>query len=98
ENFQANQVRTPNEILLGSIEKCKGDLPYDFICANIIKSTILSMLGGLAALTAHKGILVLSGLLERDEDEVSARLKQAGLTTILILQDNEWLTYTVCEG
>ncbi len=98
ENFEANQVRTPSEILLGSIEKCKGDLPYDFICTNIIKSTILSMLGGLVALTAHKGILVLSGLLERDEGEVSARLRQAGLATFSILRDNKWLTYTVCKG
>ncbi len=98
ENFQANQVRRPSEILLGSIEKCKGDPPYDFICANIIKSTILSMLSDLAALTAHKGILVLSGLLDRDEDEVSARLKQAGLTTFSILRDNEWLTYAVGKG
>jgi len=98
ENFQANQVRTPSEILLGSIEKVRGDLPYDFICANIIKSTILSMLSDLAALTADKGILVLSGLLDRDEDEVSARLNQAGLTTFSILRDNEWLTYAVGKG
>lgn len=98
ENFQVNQVCTPNEILLGSIEKAQGDLPYDFICANIIKSTILSMLSDLAALTVRKGILVLSGLLDRDEDEVSARLKQAGLTTFSILRDNEWLTYAVGKG
>jgi len=98
ENFQANQVRTPNEILLGSIEKCKGDLPYDFICTNIIKSTILSMLSDLAALMADKGILVLSGLLDWDEIEVSARLKQARLTTFSILRDNEWLTYAVSKG
>jgi ribosomal protein L11 methyltransferase len=98
ENFKVNQVRTPSEILLGSIEKVRGDLPYDFICANIIKSTILSMLSDLAALTADKGILVLSGLLDRDEDEVSARLDQAGLTTFSILRDNEWLTYAVGKG
>jgi ribosomal protein L11 methyltransferase len=98
ENFKANRVFTPSEIMLGSIEKGRGDLPYDFICANIIKSTILSMLSDLAILTADKGILVLSGLLDRDEGEVSACLDQAGLTTFSILRDNEWLTYAVVKG
>jgi ribosomal protein L11 methylase PrmA len=56
------------------------------------------MLSDLAALTARKGILVLSGLLERDEDEVSSRLKQAGLTTFSILDDNEWSTYVIGKG
>lgn len=98
ENFQVNRVLTPNEILLGSIEKARSDLLYDFVCANIIKSTILSMLSDLTTLTADKGILALSGLLDRDEDEVSSRLDQAGLTTFSILRDNEWLTYAVGRG
>ncbi len=98
ENFEVNRLRSPYEISLGSIEKCRGDLYYDFVCANIIKSTILSMLSDLAALTVPRGILILSGLLEGDEGQVSTRLKKAGLATFSILRDNEWLTYTVCKG
>ncbi len=98
ENFQVNTVRTPHEVLLGSIEKCRGDHPYDFVCINIIKSTVLSMLNQLATHTADLGVLVLSGLLDRDEAEMSARLNENGLPSFSILRDNEWLTYTVLTG
>jgi len=98
ENFQVNTVGSPHEVLLGSIEKCRGDHPYDFVCINIIKSTIFSMLSQLAAHMADPGVLVLSGLLDRDEAEMSARLNENGLPSFSILRDNEWLTYTVLKG
>ncbi len=98
ENFRINCVSAPAEILLGSVDLCKDDIPYEFVCANIIKSTILFMLGDLVALTADKGILILSGLLDRDESEVSAILKQEKQTAFSVLRDNEWLTYIVHKG
>jgi len=98
ENFKNNQVNASTEILLGSIEKSKGDTPYDFVCANIIRSTILFMLGDLVKLMADGGILVLSGLLNSDEKKVSARILKEGLTILSILPDNEWLTYTVSKN
>jgi ribosomal protein L11 methyltransferase len=95
ENFIINSVEVPHDILFGSIEKCQGDKPYDFVCANIIKSTILPMLPRLVELTAPSGLLVLSGLLEQDADEISAALNGLGQTDFSILTDNKWLTYTV---
>jgi ribosomal protein L11 methyltransferase len=98
ENFALNQVRTPATLAVGSIEQCAGDPPYDFVCANIIKDTILSILDELAALTTAPGILVLSGLLEHDEKEVSDSLKRRGLASFDIHRDNEWLTYVIHKG
>jgi ribosomal protein L11 methyltransferase len=98
ENFVINNVTAPFEMLVGSSERCQGDPPYDFVCANIMKSTILSLLDRLSALTADNGILVLSGLLDRDEAEVSNKLRKIGHTAFSILRDNEWLTYTVPKG
>lgn len=98
ENLEINKIKTPIELLVGSIEKCKDDLPYDFVCANIIESAILSMLKQLAALTVKGGILVLSGLLDRDEAELTKRLNENGLADFSILKDNEWLTYVVLKG
>lgn len=95
ENFDLNKVTTPHEILFGSIEKAERDEPYHFVCANIIKSTILPMLARLCQLTAPGGYLMLSGLLQQDEDEVSAALRDLGQTEFVILVDNKWLTYTV---
>jgi len=95
ENFELNGVRTAYQILFGSIEKCAGDAPYDFVCANIIKSTILPMLPRLIQLTARDGLLVLSGLLDSDEDDMTSGLEALGQRDLSILRDDKWLTYTV---
>lgn len=98
ENFVLNHVDTPHEILFGSIEKADRDEPYQFVCANIIKSTILPMLPRLLELTAPGGYLVLSGLLQQDEEEVSSALAELGQDHFSILVDNKWLTYTVIRN
>jgi ribosomal protein L11 methyltransferase len=95
ENFELNRVETPNDVLFGSIEKCERDQPYDFVCANIIKSTILPIIPRLIRLTRVDGILVLSGLLTQDEEEITAALKENGQTEFEIMPDNKWLTYTI---
>ncbi len=95
ENFELNKVRASHEILLGSIEKCDGDDPYDFVCANIIRSTILSMLDRLIALTRRGGVLVLSGLLELDEPAISEALQKYGQADFDIFREEGWLTYTL---
>ena len=95
ENFDINRVSAPYEILIGSIEKCARDDPYEFICANIIRTTILTMLDWLVKLTTPGGLLVLSGLLEKDEDAISSALTGMGQTAFAIIHDEEWLTYTV---
>lgn len=97
ENFAINQISSPYEILFGSIEKCDGDRPYDFVCANIIKSTILPVLPRLTDLTVVDGILVLSGLLAQDERDVSISLERLGQNRFEILHDNEWITYTMVK-
>ncbi len=98
ENFRINKVAAPSEVLVGSIERCGGDLPYGFICANIMKSALLALLEQMSALTADKGILVLSGLLDRDEAEMSNKLLNGSYASFSILRDNEWLTYTVFKS
>ncbi len=95
ENFRVNEVKAPFEVALGSIEKCDGDEPYDFVLVNIIKETILPMLPRLAELRRAGGKLLLAGLLAKDEEEISSALRETGLGEFEILRDNEWITYTV---
>ncbi len=94
-NFRLNNIEAPFEVLFGSIEKCSEDTPYEFVCANIIRKTILEMLPQLESLTADGGLLLLAGLLRRDESEVSARLAELGLNKFSTVLDNEWLTFVV---
>jgi len=98
ENFAINRVQAPHEVLVGSIEKCSGDAPYEFVCANIIRSTILSMLDRLLRLTTPGGVLVLSGLLEQDEGAISSALGEHQQPDVAVLRDEEWLTYIVSKG
>ncbi|MEA1979999.1 MAG: 50S ribosomal protein L11 methyltransferase [candidate division Zixibacteria bacterium] len=95
ENFELNNVETFNDICLGSIELCKNDKPYDFVCANIIRSTIVEMLSELLRLTKTGGILVLSGLLEQDLEEINKALINFEYRDITIHPDNEWRTILV---
>ncbi len=98
ENFKINHVSAVHDILFGSIEKCERDEPYEFVCSNIIKSTILPILPRLLSLTTTGGILVLSGLLEEDEAEITNSLSQQGQSSFEIHRDNRWLTYFLRKG
>jgi ribosomal protein L11 methyltransferase len=95
ENFEINSVTVQNEILFGSIEKCEIDKPYEFVCANIIKSTILPMIPRLLSLTCPDGFLILSGLLQPDEPEITSSLQASGQKEFRIHIDNKWLTYII---
>lgn len=95
ENFLINKVTVSHDILLGSIDLCLNDQPYDFVCANIIKVTILEMIDELDSLTRKGGVLVLSGLLDIDEDEIITQLERLALTDFSILKDNEWRTFII---
>ena len=95
ENFVVNDVQARHDIVFGSIEKTTGDEPYNFVCSNIIKTTILDMLPRLRTLTKPGGLLVMSGLLNQDEADISNALTRLGLTDFTILRDGDWLTFTV---
>lgn len=95
ENFRINNVSTVHDIQPGSDECCKTDEPFQFVCANIIKSTILPMLPGLLSKTAIDGVLVLSGLLEEDRSEIEESLRQQGQDKISLQRQNEWVTYVI---
>jgi len=95
ENFKLNGVTAQHDVLQGSIDVCSSENPYDFVCANIIRTTILSMLDQLLFLTAPDGLLVLSGLLDQDEKAVTDALAARGQTNPHIDRIDQWLTYTV---
>jgi len=95
ENFLVNGLAAEHDIVHGSIESCLNDQPYDFVCANIIKSTILDMLDDINCLTAPGGFIVLAGLLEQDQTEISQKLMETGLDNFEIFDDNDWRLFVV---
>jgi len=95
ENFAINDIAAPHDIISGSIEKAQAEHAYDLVCANIIRSTILTMLPRLLRVTADKGTLILSGLLPQDEFAISRALTEQGQAEFTIMRDEDWLTYTI---
>lgn len=95
ENFEINRVIAKHDVVHGSIEKCLDDSQYDFVCANIIKITVMEMLEELCRLTKDEGILVLSGLLDHDVPDIEAALNSFGLDKYEIIAENEWRTFVV---
>jgi ribosomal protein L11 methyltransferase len=95
ENFEINRVNAKHEIIAGSIEKCRGDEPYAFVSANIIRSTILAMLDDLLTVTQPGGVLVLSGLLEIDDAPVLEALAEREQHEVEVIKDEQWYTLVV---
>ena len=98
ENFLINEVSTPHDLILGSMDKCSGDQPYDFVAVNIIKSTILGFIPRLINLTSTGGFLILSGLLEVDLEDIKEKLGQSGVKDFEVMRDNEWFTFVINKG
>ena len=98
ENFEINKIECKYDLVTGTIDACAGDKAYDFVCANIIKTTILEIIAGLDKLTADNGILALSGLLDQDTSDINKALAGLGLTKYSIYEDNEWRSYIIHKG
>ena len=95
ENFEINGVSCPFELSFGSIDRAENEPPFQFVIANIIKSTILDMLEPIVAVTARPGILVLSGLLEQEVSEINQALSSLSIFNHAVVPNNEWRTYVI---
>jgi ribosomal protein L11 methyltransferase len=72
-------------------DKITPDMDFDIILANINKNVILEHLGNLAARTKPGAIIVLSGLLSDDEEEVVASAHSLGLNCTAVRTRDNWL-------
>ena len=64
--------------------------PYDLIVANILAGPLIAMAGAMAALRAPGGVIILSGLMRRQERAVLARYRAAGLVPLRAVRHGEW--------
>ncbi|MBK6935572.1 MAG: 50S ribosomal protein L11 methyltransferase [Chitinophagaceae bacterium] len=64
---------------------------FDIILANINKNVILENMNALAEGLTPGGILLLSGLLEADEADVSAKAKEMGFKYVEKNNRNGWI-------
>jgi ribosomal protein L11 methyltransferase len=93
ENAGVNGVADRLTVILGDV----GQTPrksYDLVAANIQLNVIVSILGEMRGRCADGGMLLLSGLLLRDEEEILSSLSAIGFTVRERQTENEWLALT----
>lgn len=88
ENFQKNNC---HKINLQLSDRPVSDQTFDIILANITKNIILENFRFLSGQLNKNGILVLSGLLEDDEKDISEAGKKYSLRQELRLKEGNWL-------
>jgi len=95
ENILINKVQGNVVIESGSIEKAIEDPPYDFLAANLIKSTILELYDEIHSAVKSGGVILLSGLLSEDKEEIETMLVKYNILKYDIIQEGEWLVVKV---
>jgi ribosomal protein L11 methyltransferase len=66
--------------------------PFDLVAANLTTKTILILLENVKRVLAQNGILVCSGILETDKDEVLKKMQDLDFEHVDILTEDEWIS------
>lgn len=90
ENMELNQV-SGFEVELGSTEVIPDGEKFDVILANINRNALIYLIPGLLNFLKPEGKLLLSGLLEEDEEIMLSQESLKGLTHIETRQQQEWI-------
>ncbi|MBN2392845.1 MAG: 50S ribosomal protein L11 methyltransferase [Anaerolineae bacterium] len=89
-NARSNAVAHQIRVLHGSLAEV-GE-PYDLVVVNILAHIIVAMAtSGLATRIRRGGVLVASGILEEQADEVAAALTAQGLSVTKRRQRDSWV-------
>jgi ribosomal protein L11 methyltransferase len=94
ENLKANKCKSI-EITLADKPPFSGN--YEVILANINKSILLRFLSPLQKLLAPQGFLLLSGLLEEDEEDILAAAQANSLKIIEKNTHQGWLALKLAQ-
>jgi ribosomal protein L11 methyltransferase len=69
-----------------------ADGPYDLVIANILAGPLKELAPGIVAVTAPGGTIILSGLLDTQQDDVTAAYTLHGVTLTQATQIEDWMT------
>ena len=88
ENFKKNACK---KIVLKKAEDASSELKFDIILANINKNVILQNLNLLTDQLKQGGLLLLSGFLEKDKNDILESAKLLNLNMQKTLIRNNWI-------
>ena len=90
ENVALNEV-TNFEVQLGSTEVIPSGSIFDVVLANINRNALMDLIPELLTFLNKDGILLLSGLLENDEETILGLDSVKALTHLETRQNGEWI-------
>ncbi len=90
ENTGMNDVSDEIEVRIGDIS-IVPEKDFDMILANIQKNILLELSGEFSGRLKQKGIILLSGLLADDEDEILNEYTSKGFTHLETIRMDDWV-------
>lgn len=90
DNLKINGLGDRIDLVLAEDPAVVQGGPFGLVVANIISSVLLALKDRLVAATAPGGSLVLSGILARELDDVTAAFAATGLELVRSGRDGEW--------
>jgi ribosomal protein L11 methyltransferase len=91
QNAELNGVADRIDFQVGSVDETNASA--DFVCANLTAPVIIELLPRLIGATC--GRLVLSGILDSQEELVRSGLAEFGITNFEVDRDGEWIAIVV---
>lgn len=89
-NVQANGVQNIVTVELGSLDRATGG--FDLVLVNILARVIIELVGqGLVNRVGLSGLIILAGLIEEQEAEVAAALREHGIAIVERRQEKDWV-------
>jgi len=90
ENCKLNSVDKQVDVIKGKIDDVSQN-NFDLVLANIQKNILLYIAQKISTKVNKNGIVILSGLLLRDEDEIVEQYQSIGFKLIARKIMNEWI-------
>lgn len=99
ENIRRNRCGSRIEVLQTEVGKRPSSWPdkYETILANIQKNVILELLDSIRRLLSPRGVLLVSGILTDEDENMRRAFTDHRFKIIEFLQDGEWVAYALTQ-
>ena len=93
ENTYINGVQDRFDVRFGGIEQIRDTELFDLSLANINRNVILEILEFLSDHTKEGGQIVITGLLNSDEEAIRNKLKGLPVSVMEMAREDEWIMF-----
>ena len=98
ENAEHNGVQDHFNIMQGSFETVPENTAYDLVIANVNRNILLDMSADIVRFTKSGGTIVLSGLLNNEEEYILSNSDFSGLNHLETVLEGDWIAMVFTKG